>query len=88
MGRPVYVSIDIDVADPAYAPGTGTPEPGGCTSADLLKAVHMMKDLQVVGFDVVEVCPAADQSERTAVLAAKIIRELLIACSQMVIAIS
>ncbi|MDR2736695.1 MAG: agmatinase [Gracilibacteraceae bacterium] len=76
-GTPVYVSIDIDVVDPAFAPGTGTPEPGGCTSAELLRAVLMMKELNVVGFDVVEVCPATDQSERTAILAAKVVRELL-----------
>lgn len=78
-GYPVYVSIDIDVVDPAFAPGTGTPEPGGCTSAQLLQAVWAMKDLDVIGFDVVEVNPTTDQSERTAILAAKIIREMLIA---------
>ncbi|MCL1917584.1 MAG: agmatinase [Peptococcaceae bacterium] len=78
-GLPVYVSLDIDVADPAYAPGTGTPEPGGCTSAELLRVVWAMKGLNVVGFDVVEVCPSVDQGERTAILAAKLVREMLIA---------
>ena len=77
-GRPVYVSLDIDVADPAFAPGTGTPEPGGCTSGELLAAVHMLGKLNVVGFDLVEVAPVYDQSERTSLLAAKILREFIL----------
>ncbi len=77
-GRPVYVTLDIDVVDPAYAPGTGTPEPGGCTSAQVIDALHMMKDLDVVGMDLVEVCPVYDQSERTSLLAAKIVRETIL----------
>lgn len=77
-GRPVYVSLDIDVADPAFAPGTGTPEPGGCTSGELLAAVHMLGKLNIVGFDLVEVAPVYDQSERTSLLAAKILREIII----------
>lgn len=74
-GKPVYVSLDIDVVDPAYAPGTGTQEPGGCTSREIIQAVHLLEYLNVVGFDLVEVCPQLDFSERTAILAAKIIRE-------------
>lgn len=77
-GRPVYVSLDIDVADPAFAPGTGTPEPGGCTSGELLQAVAMLGGLNIVGFDLVEVAPVYDQSERTSLLAAKIIREIIL----------
>ena len=58
----LYISIDIDSLDPAYAPGTGTPEPGGIVSADLLRMVRALAMRHhVVGFDVVEVAPAYDQ---------------------------
>ncbi|AYO30654.1 MAG: agmatinase [Thermoanaerobacteraceae bacterium] len=77
--KPVYVTLDIDVVDPAFAPGTGTPEPGGCSSQDILDVVSSFKDLNIVGFDLVEVSPASDLSERTSLLAAKILREVLIA---------
>lgn len=77
-GRPVYVSLDIDVVDPAHAPGTGTAEPGGCTSGEILKAVHLLGALNVVGFDLVEVCPVYDIAEQTALLAAKLVREAII----------
>jgi agmatinase len=77
-GRPVYVSLDIDVVDPAFAPGTGTPEPGGCTSREILAAIHLLGQLDIVGFDLVEVAPVYDQSERTSLLAAKILRELIL----------
>ncbi|SMB96122.1 agmatinase [Desulfonispora thiosulfatigenes DSM 11270] len=76
--RPVYITIDIDVVDPAFAPGTGTPEPGGCTSKEILDAVLLMKDLNVVGIDVVEVSPMNDHSDRTALLAAKLVREIIL----------
>jgi len=78
-GYPVFVSLDIDVVDPAYAPGTGTQEPGGCTSHQIIQAIGMLGQLNVVGFDLVEVCPALDFSERTAILAAKIVREAILA---------
>ena len=77
--RPVYISIDIDVVDPAFAPGTGTVEPGGISARELIDAVHTMGKLKVVGFDIVEIAPAFDQSERTALLGAKIIRESILA---------
>lgn len=77
--KPVYITLDIDVLDPAFAPGTGTPEPGGCSSREIFKAILTMKNLNVVGMDLVEVAPAYDQSERTAILAAKILREALLA---------
>jgi len=76
--RPLYISLDIDVVDPAYAPGTGTAEPGGCTAQEIIKAVHMLGRLNVVGFDLVEVCPPCDLSERTALLAAKLVREVIL----------
>lgn len=78
-GRPLYVTIDIDVVDPGFAPGTGTPEPGGITPGELLAALHRMRDLRVVGLDVVEVCPPQDASDITAVLAAKLVREAILA---------
>ncbi|MEJ5229922.1 MAG: agmatinase [Pseudothermotoga sp.] len=77
-GFPVYVTFDIDVIDPAYAPGTGTQEPGGCTSKEIFEIIQLFKELNVVGFDLVEVSPPLDFSERTCLLAAKIIREVLI----------
>ncbi len=77
-GRPVYLTVDIDVADPSYANGTGTPEPGGISSRELLEAVHAFRGLNLVGFDLVEVSPPYDASDRTAVLAAKIIRDVIL----------
>ncbi|WP_219417994.1 agmatinase [Pseudonocardia nigra] len=74
---PVYVSIDIDVLDPAHAPGTGTPEAGGLTSRELLGILRGMRDLDVVGADVVEVAPAYDHAEITAVAAANVVYELV-----------
>lgn len=76
-GRPVHFTLDIDVVDPAYANGTGTPEPGGISSKELIQALEVMKDLNIVGFDIVEVSPHYDQSDRTALLAAKIIRDMI-----------
>lgn len=75
---PLYVSIDIDVLDPAWAPGTGTPEPGGIDMHELLAAIYALKGCNVIGADLVEVAPILDPTERTAVTAAKIIRELLL----------
>lgn len=79
-GRPVYVTIDIDVLDPSAAPGTGTAEAGGITSAELLAAVHAIaaSDAVVVGADVVEVAPVYDPTEQTQIVAAKLIREMLL----------
>jgi agmatinase len=76
--RPVYFTLDIDVVDPSYANGTGTPEPGGISSRELLDAVHLFRDLNLIGCDIVEVSPTYDISDRTALLAAKVIREVLL----------
>jgi agmatinase len=76
-GRPVYVSIDIDVLDPAHAPGTGTPEAGGLTSREVLGILRGLAGTRLVGADVVEVAPAYDHAEMTAVAAAHICYELL-----------
>lgn len=78
-GRPVYLTIDIDVADPAFAPGTGTPEPGGATSAEVLEAVRRLAQGPLVGADIVELLPSRDVAAITALLAAKCLREILIA---------
>ena len=75
--RPVYVSVDIDVLDPAFAPGTGTPEAGGLTSRELLAILRSFADLDVVGADIVEVAPAYDHAEVTGVAAAHVGYELL-----------
>jgi agmatinase len=74
---PVYVSIDIDVLDPAHAPGTGTPEPGGLTTRELQLLLHGLVDLPIVGADVVEVSPAYDHAQLTALAAATVVYELL-----------
>ncbi|MHB1654664.1 MAG: agmatinase [Desulfitobacteriaceae bacterium] len=78
MGKPVYVSLDIDVVDPAFAPGTGTQEPGGCTSQEIIESIHALRGLNIVGFDLVEVSPILDSSERTALLGAKLVREAIL----------
>lgn len=79
-GRPVYVTIDIDVLDPSCAPGTGTAEAGGITSKELLEAVHLIarSEANVVGCDLVEVAPIYDPTEQTPITASKIIREMLL----------
>lgn len=75
---PVYVTVDIDCVDPAFAPGTGTPEPGGPTARELLDALDGLRGLPLVGADVVEVAPAYDPGGITAVLAAKVVRQILL----------
>jgi agmatinase len=75
--RPVYVSIDIDVLDPAHAPGTGTPEIGGLTSRELLEVVRGFEGLNLVGADIVEVAPAYDHAELTGIAAAYLAYEFL-----------
>jgi len=75
--RPVYVSIDIDVLDPAHAPGTGTPEPGGLTTRELQMILRGLTGARIVGADVVEVAPAYDHAELTTVAAANVVYELL-----------
>jgi agmatinase len=74
---PVYVSIDIDVLDPAHAPGTGTPEPGGLTSREAMLILRGMAGLPLVGADVVEVAPPYDHAELTSMAAANLAYELL-----------
>jgi agmatinase len=78
-GGPAFLSVDVDVLDPAFAPGTGTPEPGGLTSAELLWSVRTVSErIELVGADVVEVIPTAVGSQDiTALVAERIVREVM-----------
>ena len=79
----VFLSVDIDVVDPGMAPGTGTPEPGGMTSRELLEAVRRIcLELPVVGMDIVEVAPAFDSADITAILANRVVLEALSAIAK------
>jgi len=79
---PVYVSVDIDSLDPAYAPGTGTPEPGGLTTIEVQRLIRELGGLDLVGADLVEVSPPFDTSAITAMTAATILFELLCVLAQ------
>jgi arginase family enzyme len=76
---PAYLTIDVDVLDPRFAPGTGTPEPGGMTSVDLLWAARTVAErVDLVGAEVVEVCPQQIGSlDPTALVAERVVREVL-----------
>ncbi|MGH2868487.1 MAG: agmatinase [Solirubrobacteraceae bacterium] len=82
--RPCFLSVDVDVLDPAFAPGTGTPEPGGMTSVELLWACRTLaSQLRLVGLDVVEVIPTGvGSSDITALVAARIVHETLTGIAQ------
>jgi agmatinase len=80
--RPVYLSIDIDVLDPSAAPGTGTPEPPGISSADLFRFLYSLGGLNVVAMDVNEILPEVDPAGITAITGAKLIREAAILLSR------
>ena len=79
--RPVYVSVDIAVLDPAHAPGTGTPEAGGLTSRELLEFLRGFRSHRLVGADVVEVAPPYDHAQLTGIAASHVAYELL--CSMV-----
>ncbi len=86
-GKDAYLTIDIDVLDPAFAPGTGYIEAGGISSKELFDAVSLLLSeagVNIVGADVVEVCPPTDNSDRTSAIAAKLIREIIIGMSKNV----
>src|ERR671920_1677493 len=76
---PVYLTVDVDVLDPGFIPGTGTPEPGGMTPSELLLAVRTVAtELELVGADVVEVIPAGvGTNDSAALVAERVVRELL-----------
>lgn len=75
--KPLYISVDIDVLDPAHAPGTGTPEAGGLTSRELLRILRSLGDKHIVGADVVEVSPAYDHAQMTGIAASHVVYELV-----------
>lgn len=75
--RPLYISLDVDVLDPAHAPGTGTPEAGGLTSREMLEILRGLRGLNLIGADVVEVAPAYDHAELTGIAASHMSYELL-----------
>ena len=75
--RPLYISVDIDVLDPAFAPGTGTPEPGGLATRELLHMLRGLADLNLVGADIVEVAPPYDHADVTAMAAGQVAYEYL-----------
>lgn len=76
--KPVYFTLDLDVLDPSILPGTGTPEAGGVSYLQLMDAMRKLTNLNIVGFDVNELCPVYDQSGVSTAVACKIIRELLL----------
>ena len=84
--KKIYLTLDIDVIDPAYAPGTSTPEPFGLDPFDTLEFIDAFSS-QLIGFDIVEVCPAYDRGE-TSILAAKLIRSIVGAVWSKILAIS
>lgn len=77
-GEKVYITIDLDVLDPSVFRGTGTPEPGGISFKDLMDGVHLMKELEIVGGDIVELSPHYDNSGISNAVAFKILRELVL----------
>lgn len=76
--EPVYFTLDLDVLDPSQFPGTGTPEAGGVTFTELMESVKEVAKLNIVGFDVNELCPVYDQSGASTALACKLLREILL----------
>jgi agmatinase len=77
-GRPVYLTVDLDILDPAVAPGVGAPEPGGLTFDECISLISQLSSLRVVGFDVVELSPPYDPTQQSAMAAAKLVRELIL----------
>ncbi len=78
LGNPLYLTIDLDWFDPSIVPGTGTPEPGGFNWSDFAAIVEVLKQHNLVGADVVELSPKIDTSDISSILAAKVIRSLII----------
>ena len=76
-GKKIFLTIDVDVLDPAYMPGTGTPEPDGLTYRELAQWINYLKDFDIVGADIVELAPDYDKSEVSTAVVTKIIRDVL-----------
>jgi agmatinase len=77
-GRPVYLSLDLDILDPGVAPGVGVPEPGGLSFDQVISLISQLHALHIVGIDVVELSPPSDPTQQSAMAAAKLIRELIL----------
>ena len=77
-GRPLYLTVDLDWFDPSVLPGTGTPEPGGYVWSDFARVVEALRGQRLVAADVVELAPALDPSDVSSVLAAKVVRSLIL----------
>jgi agmatinase len=81
-GKPVYISLDLDVIDPSLLPGVGTPEPGGLTFQELISLFNELQPLHIIGFDLVELTPDYDPTQISSVTASVILREMILAfCS-------
>ena len=78
QGRPLYLTVDLDWFDPSVMPGTGTPEPGGYLWADFAELTALLQGQNLVAADVVELAPGLDSSGCSSVLAAKVVRSLLL----------
>jgi agmatinase len=78
-GRPLYVTLDLDVLDPSEFPGTGTPEAGGLSFPELLDAIMSLSGRHIAGFDLCELSPHYDASGASTAVACKLLREMLIA---------
>jgi len=76
--NPIYISIDLDVLDPAFCPGVGTPEPGGISYRELVNFLTSLTEQNIVGADLVELCPLADPTGNSSVVAASLVREMLL----------
>jgi agmatinase len=81
-GRPVYVTLDLDVMDPAFMPDVQTPQPGGCSYVELARALAGLAQMNVVGADIVEFCPRGQQPSAGASVAAELVREMLLLLSR------
>jgi agmatinase len=78
MGKPVYLSLDLDVLDPGILPGVGTPEPGGISFRELLSLLKSLQPLRLIGFDLVELTPDYDPTQVSSVTASVILREMIL----------
>ena len=76
--NPVYLTVDLDVLDPSAFPGTGTPEAGGVAFNELLAAISEVSQLNIIGMDVVELCPPCDSNGISVALVCKLIREMIL----------